>query len=755
MLSHRLIMREEFFGSVIYNTYDKDYYFFDQDSTEALYRIYAGEKDEELLEFYQELEENHLLSNTIQILHNKKNTTLSAPLKVFVDITYRCNLRCAHCFTDSHSMDQNELSTEQFFSLIDQMEEMGTMMLALAGGEPLLRPDFYEIVAYATQKGIKVGMTTNGLYITPECAKRLQELDISTISISLDGSEDHHDAIRGKNNWKKTVENIKIARKYCPKTKVGIRYTINSTNLHDYEEILRLGEELGLDVVKFNPIRPFGRACQHQNLLITQDQYISFLNSVQKVPTKMRYSLPKTPLDCCEYEFIDLGFGCTGGKETCNITPTGEFSGCAFLGPDFVVGNIKEIPLKQLWEKTQKSVHCEGNESCRECDSYSQCRAGCRNRALFAFGNIDAIDPHCTLKKTAPGQKLTIREENSQYLVFDFAKKRYKKYENFSQIKQEHPLLCKNQQYRFIKNPCQIPLKIFFDITSGCNSRCIHCYNNSSTSLHDELTTGEIRQLARQAEALGIHQISIAGGEPFLRKDICEILSIFRESNIQVSITTNGLLLTEKILQKFSPDLIDHLTISIDGFTKEQYQRIRGVDGFELLNANINRLHEIFSGETSMRVSLMKGNTEPEKIIEYALKHRFKTVKINKTHLLGRFLSHSEYALSDEEYEYALDRFEELQKSSSIHIELPREKYLNHHAALPCSAGKKTISISPRGEVFPCAFGPESFSFGSLREKSLLDILVENQQFTVHNPFCLACPGMKKTRGIPQKAILT
>ncbi len=754
MSRHRLIFRHEFFGSVVYSTYDKEYYFFDHDSTAALTRIYAGERNDELEEFYGELEENHLISDNVRTVHNEKVSGLSAPLKVFLDITYRCNLHCAHCFTNSHLSHPDELSTEQVFSLIEQMEDAGTGMLALAGGEPLLRPDFFDVVEYATKRGIKVGMTTNGLCLTEAISKRLHDLGVATISISLDGMERSHDAVRGVGTWKQVVEKIKILRQHCHVAKIGIRYTINALNLHDYEPVLRFAEEVGLDVVKFNPIRPFGRATRHQNLLLTQEQYVQFLTSVQQVKTKVRYSLPKTPLDNCDYDFIDLGFGCTGGRETCNVSPTGEFSGCAFLGDSFVVGNIKTTSFLELWSKTQETVRCVGNKSCQSCSSYGNCRAGCRCRALVEFGNMNAIDPHCTLGKAVTGQKLTIRKEGGSHVVYDFAKGSYKKFDSFSHIEQEYPVVVSNQQYRLVENPCQMPLKIFFDVTHACNSRCIHCYNNSQDPLQDELTTEEIGELARQMHLLGMHQVSIAGGEPFLRKDIFDILRLFHEFGIEASVTTNGLLLSERNAKKLSDSHVKHLTISIDGITREQYRDIRGVDGFDLLNDNIKQVRNHFLGEMSMRLSVMRGNTDPQRVVEYAVAHGFRALKVNKTHLLGRFLLHQEYCISDEEYEQIIERFAALQKSSLLTIELPREKYLNVQSPLPCSAGKKTISISPRGGVFPCAFGPESFYFGSLREKLLVNIMIDNQDFSVQNRFCFACPGMKQGRCFTKTAIL-
>jgi len=400
--NHPLFLREEFFGSILYNTLDKNYYFFDQETTTAIKQILSGsydQEDEDLLEFHNDLLEQGLLSSNVIILKRSREQQLSAPLRVFLDITYLCNLRCKHCFIDSSLQKEKELTTKEIFRLIDQMQEAGSFLLSIAGGEPLLRKDLYEVIAYAHSKHIAISFTTNGLLITEEIAKKLDQARLKTITVSIDGIEKHHDFIRGKGKFRCAITNLKRLRQHCSSATIAIKNTVNSLNINDYRELISLAEKLGLDAIKFNPIRLFGRTEEHRELLISQDQYIRFLTDVQQVETSLAVSLPKTPLDTQEYEFIPLGFGCTGGKETCNITPTGEFSACAFLGKEYVIGNIKQEPLLDLWKKTNATVNYCGNETCNRCSGYKNCRGGCRSRALFECQNIDAVDPLCPLRK--------------------------------------------------------------------------------------------------------------------------------------------------------------------------------------------------------------------------------------------------------------------------------------------------------------------------------------------------------------------
>lgn len=399
--NHKLFLRKEFFGSILYNTFDKQYYFFDEETTQALQEIFAGNcYSEELQEFRKDLADLHLYTNDLTIIDRPQKDTFSSPLRVFIDITYLCNLRCKHCFTDSKNRKNDELTTQEIFSLLDQMHHVGSFLLSIAGGEPLLRKDLFEIIAYAKKQFIDVSMTTNALRITEDMAKKLHDLQLRTITVSIDGIEKNHDSIRGSGKFHQAIENIKLLRKHCKTAKISIKNTVNSQNLSDYQEIIKLSEDLSLDSVKFNPIRLFGRTENNRHLLITQRQYVRFLRDVQKIKTSIPVSIPKTPLDNRPYDFIPIGFGCTGGKETCNISPTGKFSACAFLGNDFVVGNIKTSPFINLWKKTNASTNYCGNETCKSCPKYMSCRGGCRSRALFQRGDINAVDPLCPLEKS-------------------------------------------------------------------------------------------------------------------------------------------------------------------------------------------------------------------------------------------------------------------------------------------------------------------------------------------------------------------
>ena len=127
---------------------------------------------------------------------------LNSPICLTWEWTYACDLQCVHCLSSSGRRDPNELSTEQMKAVVDQLAEMQVFYVNIGGGEPMLRPDFFEIVEYCVAKGVGVKFSTNGGRINAENAKRLASMDYVDIQISLDGADAiTNDAVRGEGTY--------------------------------------------------------------------------------------------------------------------------------------------------------------------------------------------------------------------------------------------------------------------------------------------------------------------------------------------------------------------------------------------------------------------------------------------------------------------------------------------------------------------------------------------------------------------------
>lgn len=384
----------------MYNTKSQEEYFFDKNSTILIKELIFGhyKNNPSIAKIKKSLIEKELLTSDIVAVKHKKKNSLNSPLRVSINISRKCNLRCKHCLSDSGNKDSDELTTKELFNLIDQMQKSGSFYLAIGGGEPLFRDDIFKVIEYARKNFIAVSIITNALLIDEELAKKLSSLDLVTITISIDGTEKHHDHIRGKGNFKKAIENIKILRKYCKKTKIAMRVTINRLNQNDFSELIKLAEKLKLDFIRFSPTLLFGRAKENQDLLLTQEEYIQFIKNANKIKSKIRVILSDKRNE--KSLLIDNdGFGCHCGKEICWISQAGDFYPCVFFGEDYKVGNIKKENFLSLWEKSKNMVKLCGNETCNSCGNLKNCGGGCRSRALNLNNDINGVDPYCILKR--------------------------------------------------------------------------------------------------------------------------------------------------------------------------------------------------------------------------------------------------------------------------------------------------------------------------------------------------------------------
>jgi len=278
------------------------------------------------------------------------------------------------------------------------MKDAGTFFLAIGGGEPLLRDALFQVIKYAKENFIAASIVTNGLLINKEIAKKIDELNLNTITVSIDGLEENHDYVRGKGNFRKTIEKIKLLRKYCRTAILAMRVGINSLNINEYRELIKLAEKLSLDLIRFTPILLLGRAKDNQDLLINQNEYIRFLENIQNIKSKIKLEFP-TKKEERKWFAPPEEFGCHCGKEVCWITQSGNFYPCIFFGDNSAVGNIRNESFLDLWTKAKNMVRLCGNEICNNCPEFKKCRGGCRARALSEHKDINAIDPFCPLKK--------------------------------------------------------------------------------------------------------------------------------------------------------------------------------------------------------------------------------------------------------------------------------------------------------------------------------------------------------------------
>src|SRR5246500_2335067 len=183
---------------------------------------------------------------------------LDAPICLTWELTYACNLACVHCLSSSGKRDPHELSTQSCKDIIDELERMQVFYVNIGGGEPTVRPDFWELVDYATAHHVGVKFSTNGVRITPEVAARLAASDYVDVQISLDGATAQvNDAVRGAGSYataRRAMDHLRAAGF------AGFKLSVMMTrhNIGQLDELKALADSYGAQL-RLTRLRASGR----------------------------------------------------------------------------------------------------------------------------------------------------------------------------------------------------------------------------------------------------------------------------------------------------------------------------------------------------------------------------------------------------------------------------------------------------------------------------------------------------------------
>ena len=187
-------------------------------------------------------------------------------------MTRRCNLKCIHCYSNSADIDYpDELTTDEAKAMIDDLAAFGSPVLLFSGGEPLMRPDLPELAQYATEKGMRAVISTNGTLITKDIAAKLKKIGLSYVGVSLDGLQKTHDRFRGsKGAFEKAIEGIRNCREAG--IKVGLRFTVNKHNLADVPDMFDLMRQEKIERMCFYHLVYTGRGSKLREEDLTHDE---------------------------------------------------------------------------------------------------------------------------------------------------------------------------------------------------------------------------------------------------------------------------------------------------------------------------------------------------------------------------------------------------------------------------------------------------------------------------------------------------
>ncbi len=296
---------------------------------------------------------------------------LGVPLSAHVDVTYRCNERCDHCYLDHDN--KGEMTTAEIFSLLEQMAEAGVLFLTISGGEPLLRRDLFDIIARARELTFSVKLKTNAVMIREEQAKRLKSLGVDKIQISVYSHRPEvHDAItRLPGSLRRTIAAIRFLRSQG--LNVTVANVLMTYNLHDSSEVQKLARELDAGYTVDPTITPMMDGnTSVLRLRIAGNDLAQVLHNADLVGDVDRFCAPPGPVD--ESAMDDIP--CSAGHTSCYISPYGDVYPCVQF--PLACGNVRREPFADIWKNSAamnevRSIRSRDLPTCSTCAHVSTC----------------------------------------------------------------------------------------------------------------------------------------------------------------------------------------------------------------------------------------------------------------------------------------------------------------------------------------------------------------------------------------------
>jgi len=285
-------------------------------------------------------------------------------MKIFFDITNKCNANCLYCFTNSDVEGyNNELSLNEIYHLIDEMVDNNISKISIAGGEPFLK-NIDEIMRYCNGK-IKLSVTSNGTILNDNILNALKETD-TKLTISIDSlNQEIINKVRKGINIKNVITNIETLSKIPEiRNNLSLRATVSTVNIDYIEELIDFCNRLQIRKLKINSTNPFGRAIQNKNLIPNFHEFEKKYNDLREYVNQ--YSTI-TDVEIPVMKYLTKEHNqCLLGTNSIYINSIGNVYPCAFSNNKLVVGNIKDEKLISLINKCKQFG--KNNEICRQCE---------------------------------------------------------------------------------------------------------------------------------------------------------------------------------------------------------------------------------------------------------------------------------------------------------------------------------------------------------------------------------------------------
>lgn len=328
-----------------------------------------------------------------------------------------------------------ELSTQELFMVLEQYLDLikrwkldrnkRPRKLSITGGEALLRKDFFKLMERIYQNRemfTSVILMSNGSMISDKVAKKLRDLEISWVQISLDGLEKNNDKIRGEGSFKKAIKGIE--KLIANGLSVGVSMTVYEGNANDVEGMIKFCKNMGVKSFGVSRLVPIGRGKSLK--IMTPLETKRFYEKVMKLKEEWRERGVFIGTHCSDsLWFIEdpnhETHGCSAGYDSFSILPNGDVVPCRRL--PIKVGNVLEDTLFHIWYNSKILWDIRNrnmiNETCRNCELFEKCYGGAKCIANGYFGSPFSIDPQCwkMFKKLPSPTRLPTSETAKNFIL--------------------------------------------------------------------------------------------------------------------------------------------------------------------------------------------------------------------------------------------------------------------------------------------------------------------------------------------------
>ncbi|KAA1175923.1 heme d1 biosynthesis radical SAM protein NirJ [Marinobacter salinexigens] len=345
---------------------------------------------------------------------------------VIWNLIRRCNLTCKHCYSISADIDfKGELDTREVYTVMDDLKEFGVPVLILSGGEPLMRPDIFDISARARDLGFYVGLSTNGTLINEDNIDQIAQAGYDYVGISIDGLEKTHDEFRQKQGaFAASMEAVRLCKQAG--IKVGLRFTLTQDNFRQLPDILDLLDEHDIDKFYLSHLNYSGRGgrnrkrdawydmtreamtllfdhCHDELKRGIQREYVTGNNDADG-PFLLQWAQQHYPdqVPALAQRLENWG-GNASGVNIANIDNLGVVHPDTFWW-NYDLGNVRQTPFSKIWSGTTDGLMQGFRQSprpvkgrCADCRYLTICNGNTRVRAYNVSGDFWEEDPGCYL----------------------------------------------------------------------------------------------------------------------------------------------------------------------------------------------------------------------------------------------------------------------------------------------------------------------------------------------------------------------